>query len=49
MARIAKKLEYFLEEVIKMYISEFACGVFATLITEIVLIIGYAIYARKKK
>nr|DAG86555.1 MAG TPA: Rifin [Caudoviricetes sp.] len=32
-----------------MYISEFACGVFATLITEIVLIIGYAIYARKKK
>ena len=34
-----------------MYISEFACGVIATIVVELALIIAYAIYVnfRKKK
>ena len=34
-----------------MYISDFACGVIATIVVEIVLLISYAIYDnfRKKK
>lgn len=32
-----------------MYIPEFACGVGATILAEIVLLIVYAIYDSKKK
>lgn len=32
-----------------MYISEFACGVIATIAAELVLIIAYAIYTEIKK
>lgn len=32
-----------------MYISEFICGIGATILTEIVLLIVYAIYDSRKK
>jgi hypothetical protein len=32
----------------KMYISEFACGILATIGVEILLLIGYAIVRKKK-
>ena len=30
-----------------MYIPEFACGILATIIVEILLLIGYAIFRKK--
>lgn len=31
-----------------MYVPEFVCGVVATILVEVMLLIGYAIYSRKR-
>ncbi len=38
-----------LERVVEMYISEFWCGVGATLICELAMLICYAVYFDKKR